>query len=92
MYILRYIYNIYISNYNIISLSTIPFLFFEDIWEELTRLSIKKLRHAQSKFHSHPKAPCPKHVSRKYPEKFGGENQAPDARVGISWQASEANW
>ena len=28
--------------------------------------------------------------SRKHPEKFGGENQAPDARVGISWQASEA--
>lgn len=27
--------------------------------------------------------------TKKYPEKFGGENQAPDARVGISWQASE---
>ena len=27
--------------------------------------------------------------TKKHPEKFGGENQAPDARVGISWQASE---
>lgn len=27
--------------------------------------------------------------TRKHPEKFGGESQAPDARVGISWQASE---
>ncbi|CAE7765422.1 unnamed protein product [Symbiodinium sp. CCMP2592] len=27
--------------------------------------------------------------TKKHPEKFGGKDQAPDARFGISWQASE---